>query len=194
MAADKKTNWARNIALIVVAIIIGAAIGWKANELSEKAAALEREGHAAELSTNTGQGFRLSDEYSQNEDARNARLNMEIFAARQEADDWAMRFIAYVGGVILLSGLIFVVAPSLERAAHKRPAPQREDFTELTELGRKTKAGITAAASSINKAIPRQPTVGGLSTADELRKWEELRKEGLITDTEFRKMRDKLVG
>lgn len=188
MTAEKKSNWARNIALIVLAIIIGAAIGWKSNELSEKVAALERERYGVEGSTSTEQGFRLS-VGSPETDARSARLNMEIFSARQEADDWAIRFIVYVGSVFLLGGLIFVVVPSIERTV-----PRREDFTDFTELGRKTKAGLSAAASSINKAIPRQPTVGGLSTADELLKWEKLRKEGLVTDDEFKRMRDKLVG
>lgn len=191
MAAEKKTNWARNIALIVVVIALGAAIGWKANELSEKAAALERVGYGAEGSTNPMQDFRLRDEYSPVADARRSRLDAEIYYARQEADDWTIRFIAYVVGVLGLAGLIFFVIPMIEKAL---TTPRREDFSDFTELGRKTKAGFTAAASSFNKAIPRQPTVGGLSSADELRKWEELRKEGLVTDEEYKKMRDKLVG
>ena len=191
MAAEKKTNWARNIALIVVVIALGAAIGWKANELSEKAAALERVGYGTEDSTNPMQGFRLRDEYSPVADARRSRLDAEIYYARQEADDWTIRFIAYVVGVLGLAGLIFFVIPMIEKAL---TTPRREDFSDFTELGRKTKAGFTAAASSFNKVIPRQPTVGGLSSADELRKWEALRKEGLVTDEEYKKMRDKLVG
>ena len=191
MTAEKKSNWARNIALIIVVIALGAAIGWKANELSEKAAALEREGYGTEASTNPMQGFRLRDDYSPVEDARRSRLDTEIYYARQEADDWTTRFLAYVVGVLGLSGLIFFIIPMIEKAL---TTPRREDFSDFTELGRKTKAGFTAAASSFNKAIPRQPTVGGLSTADELRKWEELRKEGLVTDEEYKKMRDKLVG
>lgn len=189
MTAGKKTNWARIIAFTVVAIIVGALIGWKAYDLSETAAALEPQRHAADGSTVGWQGFSLKNDYSPLDDAHSARLSIERYGAQEDARNWRSGFIAYIVGVVLLGGVIFVVVPSIERAA-----PRREDLTDFRELGMRTKARLTAAASSINKAIPRQPTVGGLSTADELRKWESLRKEGLITDEEYQKMRDKLVG
>ncbi|RZJ41475.1 MAG: hypothetical protein EON87_15940 [Brevundimonas sp.] len=190
MATKKEFNWAGVFAYIVVAIAVGCAIGWKFNELSEKAASLERERLAFQTPVHSGQGFHLSEYYSPVEDARRARLDSKIFYARQEADDWAARLLVYIGAAILLAGVIFIVTPLIGSYEPRR----REDFVELTELGRKTKDRLNAAGSSIGRIMPRQPTVGGLSTADELRKWEELRKEGLVTDEEFKKTRDKLVG
>lgn len=189
MAVGKKSSTARTIALIVVAIAIGVGIGWKANDLSEKVAVLEGERALEVAATNPEQG--LFRDYSAVSDARLSRLDSEIFDARQKADDWILGLIAYVAGAIGLAGMIFLVIPAIEKAL---TTPRREDLADFTELGRQTKAALTAATTSIKKAIPRQPTVSGLSTADELRKWEELRKDGLVTDEEYKKMRNKLVG
>lgn len=120
-------------------------------------------------------------------------------AAQQAADDWFAILMLYAGFFSFVGVMRFLVVPILRRNM-ERVAAEREakgDYgIDPYEVGRSVRSGLVAAATSINKAIPRQPTTGGgrHSTADELRKWSDLRDEGVVTEEEFQKMRDKLVG
>lgn len=192
MAAEKNFSTATIIAVIVLAIAIALPIGWQANDAAGKVAVLENERSVVASAPRSGfDAFGNNGNDQAVSDARIGYLDNQISYAREVADSWAIGFFIYVFGVVALALIVGFIIPALPK-----PAPRREDFSEFTELGRDVKSGIRAAAKSIKKAMPRQPTIGGgrLSSADELRKWTELRKEGLVSEEEFQKMRDKLVG
>ncbi|MGU3455576.1 SHOCT domain-containing protein [Brevundimonas sp. M1A4_2e] len=189
MAAEKKSNWARNVVLVVIAITIGAIIGSKVYEISKTVDALEVALYGPAKTASTAHGFQLRDDYSPVEDARRSHLQSLVSFEQERLTNWAGGFIAYVIGALLFLTFLIFVSPR-----YYIGSPRLEDYEAFFDIGRKAGAKVTTAASSVKRAIPRQPTVAGLSAADELRKWEELRKEGLVTDEEFKRMRDKLVG
>lgn len=193
MTTENK-SFTRTILVVLLVVGIGAGIAWRWYGLAERAEALN-----VQASTDTWQGFRLQGAYDPVGNAHQVRRNNEMWDAQQAADDWFAILSLYVGFFSLLGVVRFLVVPvlrrNMERVAAEREA--RGDYgIDPYEVGRSVRLGLAAAATSMNKAIPRQPTTGGgrHSTADELRKWADLRDEGLVTEEEFQKMRDKLVG
>jgi len=192
----EKKSFLPSLLLVVVVIAVGAGIGWRANSLSEALTALEMRRDSI---ANVPQPSFLENNYDPVLDARRSRLDNEIYDAQRKSDDWLMGFIVYASVALAIALLRIIAVPILRRSYQsmmERHDARRDEPSELYELGRSVKSGLTAAAITINKAIPRQPTtgLGRLSTADELRKWSDLRDEGLVTEEEFQKMRDKLVG
>lgn len=194
MTTEKKSI-TRTILIVLVVVGIGAGIAWRWYGLAERAEVLD-----VQASADTWRGFRLQDSYDPVEAAvYRGRRDNEIWHAQQAADDWFAILSLYVGFFSLVGIMRFLVVPTLSRKMERERAEReaKGDYgIDPSEVVRSVSSGLAAAATSIKKAIPRQPTTGGgrHSTADELRKWADLRDEGLVTEEEFQKMRDKLVG
>lgn len=120
------------------------------------------------------------------------RLESEIYNAERATDQWTSALVGFVLLIIALSAIVAVVSmisAAIEEAERRLAERRLRDPESLLSK-------MKNAASEVGKALPRQPTIGGgrHSTADELRKWTALRDEGLISDEEFSKMRQKLLG
>lgn len=120
------------------------------------------------------------------------RLQGELADAQQATQTWTNFLGGYVIIAVITGALIataMLVRDATKGIAH-RVAERRASNPEPIL------SKIAGAADAVSKVLPRQPTMGGgrLSTADELRKWAALKEEGLITEEEFVRMREKLLG
>lgn len=119
-------------------------------------------------------------------------MRAETDASRDTADLWMNIFLGYialVGAMLCIFVLAAFVAQMIRRI-------EQSVTIDPIAIGDGLAKQVNSAKAAINKGLPRQPTtgLGRLSTADELRKWVDMRNEGLVTEEEFQKMREKLVG
>ncbi|WP_183253686.1 hypothetical protein [Brevundimonas basaltis] len=119
-------------------------------------------------------------------------LRREVFQADDATRRWldALSVYAVLFAALLAIAAVVYLARGIRFEAARKAEADREAGVEPLTMR------IARAASEIKRAIPRQPTLAGgrLSTADELRKWTALREEGLVSEEEFLKMREKLLG
>lgn len=98
-----------------------------------------------------------------------------------------------LGGIVFSVSILFLIA--LERAWSESQA-RREEAARVS--GVRLRAGLEKVKMMGEKAVDsagRKPLArSGVSLADELRKWDQLRQDGLITQDEFDKIRKDLVG
>lgn len=122
---------------------------------------------------------------------RNA-LRREVFQADEATRRWldALSIYAVLFAALLAIAAVVHLARGIRDEAVRKAEANREAGVEPLSMR------LARAAGEIKRAIPRQPTLAGgrLSTADELRKWTTLRDEGLVSEEEFLKMREKLLG
>lgn len=189
--ADKgvRKNSAGGLLLIGVGVVllIGAAIsGSKLLQLNSRLAEID-----AQLPAGSQFAINITGEplpYAELRAQRYAVLE-ERYDAQNALDIW-LRILGIFAFICVLAWVITIVDRALREAQAARR--QRIEANEDVPFS----AHVTSAAEAIGKVLPRQPTVGknGLSTADELRKWNSLKDEGLVTEEEFQKMREKLLG
>jgi|GEM_PF-3656062 len=86
-----------------------------------------------------------------------------------------------IGGISLLWSLIF--------GAQQTWSDTKESRKKALQSGAKT---VKAIGTAVNKKPVT--TYASASRADELRKWDQLRKDGLVTQEEFDQFRKELMG
>lgn len=129
------------------------------------------------VSTESGiaSSFVYSDARRNLEDYENSRMLFSILAVT-----------SFIGPIILFHFIHGVLAPFTNDIV--RPAAKGAAFTAGKVTARTMKA--------VDRFAPPSSPIAhrNLSTADELRKWADLRAEGLISEEEFQKMRGAILG